>query len=137
MRIRLQGMISWCGPLALALLLLRPAAAQSSHTHLVFTTQPSTTAAAAPINPPIQIMVLDNAGKTLTTFGGRITVAITDGTGNEDAELRGTASVAAVAGVATFADLRIDAAAAAYTLTASATGLESTTSTAFAITRPG
>ncbi len=50
------------------------------------------------------------------------------------ARLLGTLSAAAVEGVATFSDVRIDAVASGYTLQASATGLTSATSTSFDIT---
>ena len=50
------------------------------------------------------------------------------------AQLTGTLTVAAVAGVATFSDLQISATGTGYTLTASASGLSGATSAGFAIT---
>src|SRR5213078_4059465 len=67
---------------------------------------------------------------TATGFTGNVTVAI--GTNPSGGALAGTATVAASAGVATFANLSIDKAGTGYTLTA--TGAGSVTSTAFNIT---
>ena len=100
---------------------------------LVFTVQPVTTAPNGAITPAIEVTIQDSAGQTVTSFTGMVTLEITDGTGNEDAELSGTTSVAAVAGVARFTDLVIDAPGTGYTLTASAPGLTGATSTPFDI----
>ncbi len=77
----------------------------------------------------------DAQGNTATTFTGNVTLAITSGTGKAGANLRGTATVAAVSGVATFSGLSVDSVGSGYTLTASATGPTSAVSGAFAITR--
>ncbi len=104
-------------------------------TQLAFTVQPVTTSAGAPITPAVQVTARDALGNTATAFTGTITVAI--GTNPPPGgALDGTTSVAAVAGVATFAALDVDEAGAGYTLTAAATGLTGTTSAAFSIT-PG
>jgi hypothetical protein len=108
----------------------------SSPTMLVFTAQPSTEAAGAPITPAIQVTARDAFGNTATGFLNNVTVAITGGTGTPGAVLSGTRSVGAVAGVATFSTLSIDKSGAGYTLTATASGLTGAISTAFTI-NPG
>src|SRR5207245_501858 len=92
---------------------------------LVFTVQPSNAAAGAAITPAVQVTVQDAQGNTVTTATTSITVAI--GTNPASGTLAGTPTVAAVNGVATFANLSIDNPGTGYTLTASATGLTSAT----------
>ncbi|HEU5260860.1 MAG TPA: hypothetical protein VFU41_05475, partial [Gemmatimonadales bacterium] len=100
---------------------------------LVFTVQPSPTTAGAPIAPPVQVTVQDALGNTATDFTSGVDIAI--GTNPAGGTLTGTTTVNAVAGVASFSDLRIDKAALnPYTLVAAAGGLSSATSTAFTIT---
>jgi sugar lactone lactonase YvrE len=100
-------------------------------THLTFTVQPSNTAAGAAITPAVQVAVQNAQGNTVTTATTSITVAI--GTNPASGTLSGTTTVAAVNGVATFANLSINNAGTGYTLTASATGLTGATSSAFNI----
>jgi hypothetical protein len=105
----------------------------SSATQLVFTAQPTSEAAGAPITPAIQVTARDAFGNTATSFLNNITVAITGGTGTPGAVLSGTRTVGAVAGVATFSTLSIDKSGSGYTLTATASGLTGAVSTAFTI----
>ena len=98
---------------------------------LVFTLQPSNAAAGGAITPGVQVAVQDAQGNTVTTATTNITVAI--GTNPASGILSGTATVAAVNGVATFSTLSLNAAGTGYTLTASATGLTGATSSAFNI----
>lgn len=100
-------------------------------TQLVFTTQPSNTAAGSPITPAVQVTARDSLGNTDTSFTGAVTVAI--GTNPASGTLSGTTLQAAVSGIATFAGLSIDKSGTGYTLTASATGLSGATSGAFTI----
>jgi hypothetical protein len=104
-------------------------------TKLFFSVQPpaSTTAGAA-MTPAIQVVAQDAAGNLVPTFVGTVTVAITSGTGTSGALLRGTTTVGAAAGVATFSTLNIDKSGTGYTLRATSSGLSNATSTAFAIT---
>ena len=102
-------------------------------TSLVFTTQPSTTTAGAKITPAVQVTARDALGHTITTFTGKITVAIVPGTGTPGAILSGTTSVSAVAGVASFSTLSIDKASTGYRLSATATGFPPGTSSTFTI----
>src|SRR5204862_3568325 len=99
-------------------------------TQLVFTVEPSTTAAGAVITPAVQVTAQDAQGNTASGFTGNVTVAI--GTNPSTGTLAGTQADAAVAGVATFSGLAIDKVGTGYTLTA--TGAGSATSTAFNIT---
>jgi len=107
-----------------------PAAASA----LAFMVQPSAAAAGAAIVPPVQVSALDAFGNTATAFTGNVTLAI--GTNPGSAVLSGTNPVAAVAGVASFADLSLSKTGASYTLVANATGLTNATSAAFSI-NPG
>jgi hypothetical protein len=104
--------------------------------NLVFTTQPSTTTAGASIAPGIAVQIRDQSGNTVPTATNPVTLTITNGTGAAGAIIIGTATVNAVAGVATFNSIAIDKASAGYTLTAAATGLASAVSGAFTV-NPG
>jgi hypothetical protein len=77
-----------------------------------------------------RVAFVDGEGQTITSFTGTITVAL-DG-GDPSAELGGTTSRTAVAGVATFDDLEVDRRG-TYTLVASATGAQDETSEEFEI----
>jgi hypothetical protein len=105
--------------------------------HLVFGVQPSAAAEEAAIAPPVQVAVQDSSGALVTSFTGEVTLAITEGTGDPEAELSGMTTVAAVGGLATFSDLSIDNAAKGYTLTATAPGATAAVSAAFRITAGG
>ncbi len=98
---------------------------------LIFTVQPSNAAAGAGITPAMQVAVQDAQGNTVTTATTSITLAI--GTNPASGILSGTVTVAAVNGVATFSTLSLNMVGTGYTLTATATGLTSATSSAFNI----
>src|SRR5207302_177158 len=100
-------------------------------TQLVFTVQPTNTAAGASITPALQVTAEDALGNTDPAFTGNVTVAL--GANPGSGTLSGTTTVAAVAGVATFPGLSINKVGTGYTLTASATGATGTTSAAFTI----
>ena len=107
-------------------------------TQLAFTTGPTATKAGAPIAPSVKVTAQDALGNTVTSFTGTVTVAITPGTGAAGATLSGTTATAAAAGVATFADLKIDKVGAVstgtgYTLSATAPSLIAATSDPFDI----
>ena len=87
-------------------------------TQLAFVVGPSAAAAGAAIGPAVQVAARDAGGATLTSFTGPITIALGDNPGS--AALTGTLTANAVAGVATFADPRLDRAGTGYTLIASA-----------------
>ncbi|HET9707449.1 MAG TPA: hypothetical protein VFP39_04005 [Gemmatimonadales bacterium] len=101
---------------------------------LAVTVGPVNTVAGVPITPAIQISAQDAAGNLVPTFVGGITLAIKSGTGTSGATLRGTATVGAVAGVATFSTVNIDKSGNGYVLNASSTGLTGVSTSAFNIT---
>jgi hypothetical protein len=108
---------------------IRPGAA----TQLVFTVPPSNAIAGANIAPAVEVAAEDNFGNADTSFHSNVTIAIgtnPPGTGN----LSGTAIVAPVKGIASFANLNIDTQGSGYTLTADGGGLPQAISGAFNIT---
>ncbi|HXV92235.1 MAG TPA: hypothetical protein VD813_02960, partial [Pseudonocardia sp.] len=107
---------------------ISPAAASQ----LAFTAQPTTAVAGAAIAPAVAVTVRDAFGNTATGFAGSVTVAI--GTNPGTGTLSGTATAAAVAGVATFGTLSIDKVGTGYTLTATSGTLTAATSAGFSIT---
>ncbi|MDH5198273.1 MAG: Ig-like domain repeat protein, partial [Gemmatimonadota bacterium] len=104
---------------------------QGSGNRLAFVVQPSDAEAGAPNAPPIQVAVQDAGGNTVAGATDRVTLVFADNPGG--ATLTGTTAVDAVAGIATFSDVRVDRVGVGYTLTALGSGLVSATSTAFDI----
>jgi len=101
---------------------------------LVFTVQPTGTAAGAAISPAVQVTARDALGQTATGFTGTVTLTITAGTGTSGAVLAGTTTATAVSGVATFPTLSINRSGSGYRLSATASGVSGSTSSAFTIT---
>jgi hypothetical protein len=101
---------------------------------LAFTTQPGTsnTVATAFGTQPV-VTVEDAGGNVVNTSNASVTLSITAGTGTNGASLSGTATVAAVNGVAVFNGLSINLAGTGYTLTATNAGLINAVSTSFDI----
>lgn len=108
--------------------------AAGSAARLVFGAMPAAVDAGISIAPALTVSAQDSAGNAVSSFTGAVTVAIGSNPGT--ATLSGTLSRSAVAGVATFADLKLNKKGVAYTLTAAATGMVSATSAAFSVT-PG
>ncbi|PTX19317.1 putative secreted protein (Por secretion system target) [Pontibacter mucosus] len=101
---------------------------------LAFRQQPTNTAIGATINPAPQVAVVDQFGNTVTTGpGATASVALAIGTNPGGGTLSGTNPVAAVNGVATFSNLRIDLPGDGYTLIASSGTLAQATSNAFVV----
>ena len=98
---------------------------------LVFTTEPSNTAAGA-ILTSVQVSVEDAGGNVIPTSTANITLSIGTNAG-PGGTLSGTLSQTASAGVATFSNLSINKAGVGYTLTSTTGGLPVVTSTAFNI----
>ena len=73
---------------------------------LAYIVQPSNAVAGAASAPAVQVAVQDAQGNTVTTATTSITVAI--GTNPASGTLAGTTTVAAVNGIATFANLSIN-----------------------------
>ncbi|MGH7613548.1 MAG: beta strand repeat-containing protein, partial [Gemmatimonadales bacterium] len=114
-----------------ATVLVDPAAASV----LVFIGQPSTAGAGVAISPAVQVTAHDQFGNIATSYAGLVSIAV--GANPSGGVLSGDAAQVAVAGVASFLDLRIDKAGTGYTLAASGVGLSAGTSDAFAITVGG
>lgn len=107
-----------------------------ARSQLRFTTQPASTMKDSTIQPSVQVTAFDSAGDVATSFTGNVNVAIGHGGVPGGANLTGTTNVAAVNGVATFANLHIDQIGTGYTLTATASPFAENTSDAFDITAP-
>lgn len=99
-------------------------------TQLTYTTGPTTTVAGATMSPVV-VAVRDAFNNLVTTSTAAVTVAIDNNPAT--GTLSGTTTRNAVNGVATFSDLSIDHSGTGYTLIASATSLQSATSSAFNI----
>lgn len=100
-------------------------------THLLFMQQPTSATAGAALTPSVKVAAFDAKGNVATAYTANVTVAI--GTNPGGGTLSGTATVAAVAGVATFPGLNINKSGIGYTLTAASGALTGTTSAAFNI----
>ena len=98
---------------------------------LAFLTPSGSSTAGSVLSGPPTVAVQDSLGNTVTSFSAAITVAI--GTNPSGGVLSGTTSKNASGGVTSFSDLSINKAGTGYTLTASAIGLTSATSSAFNI----
>ena len=97
--------------------------------HLVFTTQPSNVTAGSLMAPPVVVTVQDAQNNPATSFTGTVSLSL----GNcGTATLLGTTTVAAAAGVATFADLRVDRTGPCILVTSSS-GLQSVVSANFTV----
>lgn len=98
---------------------------------LAFIQQPTNATSGAAIAPAMTVRIQDAAGNLVNSTAN---VTLTIGTNPGSGTLSGTATVAAVGGVATFNNLNIDKAGTGYTLVASSGALTSATSTSFNIT---
>jgi hypothetical protein len=110
---------------------ITPAAASQ----LAFTTQPSRTFVGQAISPAVQVTVRDAFGNTVTDSNATVTLSL--GSNPSGAILGGTFALAAVNGVASFADLTVDRTGTSYTLVATSTGLTSASSGAFNVVVAG
>ncbi|MHB0964100.1 MAG: beta strand repeat-containing protein [Gemmatimonadaceae bacterium] len=100
-------------------------------TRLAVITQPASTLAGSTINA-VSVAAQDASGNTVTSFTGAVTVAIANNAGG--ATLSGTTTVNAVAGIATFSDLKLNRPGTGYTLGFSAGSLASATTSTFNVT---
>ena len=101
-------------------------------TKLVLITQPSGAVQATPFGTQPQVAIEDAAGNIVTTAVNPVTLTITSGTGTAGATLSCTSNpVSSVGGIATFSGCAISTSGTGYTLTATASGLTSTTSASF------
>jgi hypothetical protein len=107
--------------------------------HLAFLTQPANTevdevitaAAFDPAGPSIEVAVLDEANDIVTSSTVPISMVISPLSAATSGSLHGTTTRSAVAGVAPFDDLTIDASGLDYRLRATSPGLDSADSTTF------
>jgi len=98
---------------------------------LSFFVQPNSANEGQVISPPVEIVVSDSTGSTDSSFTGTITIGLaSNSTGGV---LGGTTDVRPVNGISSFTNLAIDKAG-TYTLSASAGGATTVTSSAFTIT---
>jgi hypothetical protein len=98
---------------------------------LEFVEQPTATEANLTITPPVRVAAVDEDGD-VADYSGMITLRIDANPAG--GALSGTLTVAAVGGVATFADLSIDRPGSGYRLEALAPGLDEGVSSVFSIT---
>lgn len=101
---------------------------------LDFSVQPTASTSATPISPAVEVSLLDLMGNVITSYTGDITIALGSNPGG--ATLEGTLTQAAVAGVATFDDLVVNAAGSGYTLIATTAAGVAETSDAFNVAIP-
>ncbi len=88
-------------------------------TQLNFTGEPSGATQGGVVTPPVVVTAFDSLGNKATNFSGAVDLALRHGGTAVTGVLSGTTTTNAVAGVATFGDLRISNAGSGYTLTAS------------------
>ena len=91
---------------------------------------PASAAAGTPMVPAVSVRAVDAAGALTTSYTGTVTVTL--GAGPAGSVLAGTASVAAVGGIATFPGLALNVPG-TYSLNAAATGLAGATSASFQV----
>jgi len=85
---------------------------------LVFSTQPAGARASALLSSQPKVAIRDVNGNVMTNRTDSITVTVKSGSGTAGAGLVGTVRASAVAGVATFSDIRVDTAGSSFQLVA-------------------
>ena len=108
--------------------------APTTGSRLIFTIEPSNTMVDSSMVPAITVIAADDAGNPVTASTVEITLSLT--ANPSGANLTGTAAVFAIDGVATFPYMSLNKAGTGYTLTATATGLTSATSSTFNVSAP-
>lgn len=101
---------------------------------LAFSSEPAASIAGAPISPAVRVVVLDAFGNTVpgTTTAVTLELAVAPA----GTQLGGTTTATPSAGVASFADLRVDRAATTVRLRATGSGLRPAISATFAVGAP-
>jgi len=99
---------------------------------LVFAQQPGNTIATLSLTPAVTVLIEDSSGNTVTGSTAAVTIGLNTNPGAST--LSGTQTKNAVAGVATFSDLKLNNVGAGYKLSASAAGLTGAVSNPFDIT---
>src|SRR5207249_2212099 len=100
-------------------------------THLAFVTQPPANVEGGTAMQPLRVAIQDSLGNTLTHASAPVTVALA--ANPTEATLLGTTTVETVDGIATFADLRVDALGSGYTFAVTTPGRAGATSSPFAV----
>ncbi|MCP3136490.1 beta strand repeat-containing protein [Pyxidicoccus xibeiensis] len=98
---------------------------------IAFRQVPEQAQAGSALGPAVQVAVTDRFGNATGNGSGNVTLALAANPGGDT--LRGTLTAAVTGGVATFADLVLQKAAAGYTLKASLTGMTPVTSNPFTV----
>ena len=96
---------------------------------LAFTVHPTSTTVSTAIAPSIVVQVLDSLNNLVTTATNTVTISLSANPGT--ATLGGSLSVAAVAGVATFTGITLNALGSGYAMQASSGALQSVISNGF------
>jgi len=105
-----------------------------SPTHVAYVVHPSQALRDSTINPSITVEVRGSSGSRIPGATNTVTLAL--GANPGGAALTGTTSVAAVSGIATFTDLRVNARGRGYTLVATSGSLTPDTSSTFNVVIP-
>ena len=105
------------------------AVAPAAAAMLSFTVPPSTTDTTLPITPAVQVAIQDAFANTVTSATNPVTLSL--GANPGGATLTGTLTTAAVNGVASFANLKLDRIGNGYTLTATSGAVPAATSPPF------
>ena len=98
---------------------------------LAFTTQPVNWKIATAMSPSVVVKARDSFGNVMASYTGTVTIALY--ANPSGGTLSGTLSVAAVAGVASFSNLKLDKVGGGYSLRATASGVSAATSSVFKI----
>jgi Tol biopolymer transport system component len=110
-----------------------PFAVAQTPTKLAFTVEPAGAAAGLPFTTQPVVVVKDAEDNTVAGYSNSVTLAIKPGTGRVGAALSGSATVAAVNGVATFTGLSLDKAGSGYALVASSGALAAAETSPFSV----
>lgn len=98
---------------------------------LRFVQQPTDDGIGEVITPAVTVEAVDRAGNRVTSYSGAVSVSL--GANPTGATLGGDTSNNASSGIATFNDLELNRSGSGFTLSATASGLRSATSSAFSI----
>lgn len=101
---------------------------------LVFLTEPTASTVGFPITPAVRVAVVDDFGNVVTSASNSVSLDLA--VAPAGSQLTGTTTATSVAGIATLGNLRVDRAATAVRLRATAAGLPPAVSAIFAVGAP-